>query len=67
MAASIEKELQLFLGLDTLGNDLQPETVPHGQDSAHEAGSFLVGAEIPDEDTIDLEDTERKASEVAEG
>ncbi len=52
--------------LDALSRDLQPETMPHRRDRAHDGRVVRVVRQVAHERLIDLQAVQREALQVAE-
>src|SRR3989338_121049 len=59
MAAVQIEELMLRLGFHTLGDDIQPERAPQGDDGLHDGCIVGVGGKIADEGLVNLQLVQR--------
>src|SRR3546814_20511047 len=66
VAALGTQELQLRLGLDALGDDVQPQRVGHGDDRAGDRGIVRLAREVVDEFLVDLDGGERTPIAIGE-
>src|SRR5947208_7834749 len=67
IAAEPLEMLELILGLDPLGDDIQFQTVRQLDDGTHDACIRRVRSHFRDERTVDLQGVNREAFEVVEG
>lgn len=54
-ATKRSQRFELFFGFDTLGHDVQAESVGESDDRFDDRGAFAVGGDVFDEAAIDLE------------
>ena len=62
----LAQQLELFLGLDTLGDDLDIHRMCHRNQRLHDLLVIAVGADIVNEAAIDLEAVYRQGFKIAQ-
>ncbi|MDZ7684605.1 MAG: hypothetical protein U5O39_06035 [Gammaproteobacteria bacterium] len=60
----MRQHLELFIGFDTFGENLEAKIMPHRDDCTGNLPILVIGGDIFDERAIDFQCIERKALQV---
>src|SRR6185312_10429209 len=65
LTAELAQALELLLGLDALGDGVQPETAGDPDDGAHDRRIVRVGCHVANEGAVDLQSIDRQMLQIA--